>query len=1043
LAAHELALGMFMVLVPQQFNSPVYAGLAPNFETYAVLLLLGGVLLVLAAVGVGPPAMRAAMVTLSAGPLAVLALRFLSLGFLTALPVYGLEAIAALAVAASFVVPRLRRLRLLQLLCGLVAVALGALLVVSPGSFSPAAYGFITFAPLPLGLSFVGSGALLLLVEGRRGTSLAVPAGVLGGTSFALMAASATIAHTWTGTLVLGFFATADFLLLAKPLRLRHLTVLLAAAVAAVAGFDLLTWISPLDAIRPASNTLRVVPAIAVLLVCAGQVAAQREVRGWVRIASGAGIAVVLAGLGCAGYATLYTGITPRPGLLMGPSAGGPMDLYVGVGLQVALAGALLYASANAPVGRWTPHLIAVLAGVGLVGIGAVNLLAYGLGVGNLFEALGPLPMRADAAVAMLFVGVGFIIPTLPRIARGPIAGRVFTGLAMIALLILLQSFITEAASRSLVNLAGSDPAAAGRLLDAAVAARNGLALLIGSAMLATGIVLTRTVTRPVEDLRAALTRLAAGERAARATIIQLDELGELGAAFNAMATELDALHDELERRVEQRTAELQSAQALNRAVLETAVDGITVIDEAGTIQTFNPAAERIFGWTAEEVIGRNVNLLMPEPYHAAHAGYLHHYLTTGEKRIIGSGREVEGRRKDGTRFPLELGISEMRVGEVRLFAGITRDISTQKSLLLVAEQANRAKSEFLANMSHELRTPLNAILGFSELLDERIGTTLDASQRGWLHNIQTAGRHLLDLINDVLDISKVEAGRYEIRPEQITLADLLAPVLTTAGQDAQARGLLFDASDAPAITVVLDPLRTRQVLHNLLSNAVKFTERGGHVRLATAVTGQDLRFVVSDTGVGISAGDQGRVFGLFERLHEGRHEASGTGLGLALTRRLVELQGGGISFTSEVGVGTTFTVSLPGAVHAKMAGPRILIVEDDQHDAALIAALVAETGLPVEFAVTGGAGLATARHDPPTAIVLDLRLPDMRGEAVLEALQSDGGTSRIPVIVVTLEDDEGRSRRLGAADHLTKPIDAARLRGWLGRVIQGQQGER
>ena len=355
-------------------------------------------------------------------------------------------------------------------------------------------------------------------------------------------------------------------------------------------------------------------------------------------------------------------------------------------------------------------------------------------------------------------------------------------------------------------------------------------------------------------------------------------------------------------------------------------------------------------------------------------------------------------------------------------------------------DEATRAKSEFLANMSHELRTPLNAILGFSQLLEERLGASLEERQRSWLRNIQTAGTHLLDLINDVLDLSKVEAGRYEVRPEQTTVADLLAPVLATVRQDAEARGLTFEVSGVPATTVLVDPLRTRQILHNLLSNAAKFTERGGQVRLATGVTDRDLRFVVSDTGIGIPAADQGRVFGVFERFHEGQHQATGTGLGLALTKRIVELQGGSISFTSEAGVGTTFVVSFPGVVRDAMTGPRILVVEDDSRDAALIAAVVAEIGLPVEFAVTGATALATVRRDLPTAIVLDLRLPDMRGEDVLQALQADGAARRLPVIVVTVEDDEGRTRPLGADDHLTKPIETARLRRWLRLVADGQR---
>ena len=238
------------------------------------------------------------------------------------------------------------------------------------------------------------------------------------------------------------------------------------------------------------------------------------------------------------------------------------------------------------------------------------------------------------------------------------------------------------------------------------------------------------------------------------------------------------------------------------------------------------------------------------------------------------------------------------------------------------AQIATQAKSAFLANMSHELRTPLNAILGFAQLLQERVDASFDERQRGWVRNIEDAGTHLLDLINDVLDISKVEAGRYELRQERILLADLLAPVLATVRQAAEARGLQFDASDAPAAAVRVDPVRTRQVLLNLLSNAVKFTERGGRVGLRTAIADRDLLFEVSDNGIGIPAADQGRVFGVFERLHEGRHEAAGTGLGLALTKRIVELHGGSIAFTSEEGAGTTFTVSFPDAVDAELVGP-------------------------------------------------------------------------------------------------------------------------
>ena len=350
-------------------------------------------------------------------------------------------------------------------------------------------------------------------------------------------------------------------------------------------------------------------------------------------------------------------------------------------------------------------------------------------------------------------------------------------------------------------------------------------------------------------------------------------------------------------------------------------------------------------------------------------------------------------------------------------------------------EEATQAKSEFLANMSHELRTPLNAILGFSDLLAEQLDTQLSAPQRRFLRNVRESGEHLLELINDVLDLSKVEAGRLELRPEMVRLAPLLEPVVASARASADAAGLTFEAVIPDDGTVRVDPTRLRQVLHNLLSNAVKFTPRGGTVRLRMLFEDADFVIEVADTGLGIPASEQHRVFGTFERLHEGRVEVTGTGLGLALTKRLVELHRGSIAFESEEGRGTTFRVVLPETRVEPVHGDRVLVVEDVEADADLIVALAAEAGLQCEVVTTARGAIEAARADPPTGVVLDLRLPDERGERVLEALKAEPRTRAIPVIVVTVEDDEGRSRPLGADDHLTKPIDRQRLAAWLRSV--------
>jgi signal transduction histidine kinase len=358
-------------------------------------------------------------------------------------------------------------------------------------------------------------------------------------------------------------------------------------------------------------------------------------------------------------------------------------------------------------------------------------------------------------------------------------------------------------------------------------------------------------------------------------------------------------------------------------------------------------------------------------------------------------------------------------------------------TLNATVEAATRAKSDFLANMSHELRTPLNAVLGFSDVLLEQLHETLTDRQIRYLTNIHSAGQHLLELINDVLDLSKVEAGRLQLRPEVVTLPTLLEPVVASAAQIAADRDVRFEAPDLPPGTALVDPSRVRQILLNLLSNAVKFSRPGGIVQLLVTTDANTLRFEVIDDGIGIPAAEQHRVFGVFERLHEGRSEASGTGLGLAITKKLVELHHGLIDFTSVEGQGTRFWITFEDVMVEASMGPRILVVEDDPSDAELITELARDAGHRVEVAPTAGAGLAAIARSAPTAVILDLRLPDRRGDDVLRSLKSDPRTARIPVLVVTVEDDDGRVRILGA-DHMTKPIDRERLRRWLIAVKAG-----
>ncbi len=363
----------------------------------------------------------------------------------------------------------------------------------------------------------------------------------------------------------------------------------------------------------------------------------------------------------------------------------------------------------------------------------------------------------------------------------------------------------------------------------------------------------------------------------------------------------------------------LQASETRLRTVLDSMLDGVIVIDAQGAIESFNPAAERIFGYQGAEVAGRNVKMLMPEPYRSAHDGYLQRYLVTGETHIIGIGREVTGLRKDGRTFPMELAVNAMNCGGRRCFVGVIRDISARKQTELelvqaleAAQAGSRAKSEFLSSMSHELRTPMNAILGFAQLLD--IDPALGPEQADSVREILKAGGHLLELINEVLDLSRIEAGKLSLNMEPVALLKLVDQCVAMMEGEAQRQGLTLARDDqaCSGYWVVADPLRLKQVLLNLLSNAIKYNLEGGEVRIECrgAAPGR-IRLAVIDTGLGIPQEKQADLFSAFQRLGREHSGIEGTGIGLAISKRLVALMGGKIGMESMPGQGSTFWVEL------------------------------------------------------------------------------------------------------------------------------------
>ncbi len=361
------------------------------------------------------------------------------------------------------------------------------------------------------------------------------------------------------------------------------------------------------------------------------------------------------------------------------------------------------------------------------------------------------------------------------------------------------------------------------------------------------------------------------------------------------------------------------------------------------------------------------------------------------------------------------------------------------------AERESHFKSKFLANMSHELRTPLNAIIGFSELLEQEIFGTLTPKQMEYVQSVLGSGRHLLSLINDILDLSRVEAGRTELRSEWTPIGAIVDAVEGTVAPLVIKQGVTLEVSLAPDLPdSYVDPLRIKQVLYNLLSNAIKFTPRGGRVGLRVEAVDRQLRIVVEDSGIGIRPEDLGRLFREFEQLEPVSGEKpEGTGLGLALSRRLVELHGGTIAVQSEVGRGSAFTVLLPMLRRGSTSvvpvssqpldsDPVVLVVDDDASAAELLAGHLRAGGLSVVFALDVEQALTLAVDVRPVAITLDIMMPGVDGWALLTRLKATPRTSAIPVVVVSVVDEPGRGLADGATDYLVKPVARESLLGSL-----------
>ena len=495
--------------------------------------------------------------------------------------------------------------------------------------------------------------------------------------------------------------------------------------------------------------------------------------------------------------------------------------------------------------------------------------------------------------------------------------------------------------------------------------------------------------------------------------------------------------------------ADFRQLAADNELILSSAGEGICRVDQAGVIVYANPTSAEMLGREVAELIGRNMHELVhrvgsdgsPSP---AGTWSLLEAVRLGDR--IGMSEDVYC-RADGTGFPVEYTAAPVHergqiTGAVIIFTDVAarRQLEAEAQLKRAAEHANQAKSEFLSRMSHELRTPLNAILGFGQLLQR---SPLEARQHRHAEHILKGGQHLLSLIDEVLEISRIESGNLGISVEPVSIAQAVRDALELIAPIADQHHVTIetDIVGCADVYVLADLQRLKQVLLNLFSNAVKYNLPDGLLRIDATADGQTLILAVSDTGPGIAAEHLPRLFDPFDRLGAEATGVEGTGLGLTLSRRLTEAMGGSIEVQSELGVGSTFqlrlAISAPPAVRA-IPGPRCeirthaaactaLCIEDNIANLRLIEEVLADVNIEVIAATSGQLGIDIAASARPDVILLDVNLPDMRGDAVLSALRARPQTAAIPVIAVTADATDTQRRRmleLGVSAYLTKPLD-------------------
>jgi PAS domain S-box-containing protein len=610
--------------------------------------------------------------------------------------------------------------------------------------------------------------------------------------------------------------------------------------------------------------------------------------------------------------------------------------------------------------------------------------------------------------------------------------------------------------------------------IDALVQQKNitlAITALVLAAVVYLWVAFYLAVMRTVSSLEAASRRMVSGDMASEIELDNRDELGQIVTAFNGIASAL------------------VSASAYRQAVVDNAADGILTTDEQGQIASFNPAAERMFGYTAKQIIGKKTSELVPAANDAMFASYGTSGFTMGKSR-----REAEGRRQDGTTFPLDLAVTDAALGEKHVFIALLRDItelkeaeSAMRQAKETAEAASQMKGSFLANVSHELRTPLTSVLGFAKIIKKRLDEVvfpvvpqgdkkIERAVQQVNYNVDiiiAEGERLTSLINNVLDLAKIEAGKIEWNMVPVSIQELIerAAAATSSLFEVKPFKLTVDVENGIP-QVIGDHDRLLQVVINLISNASKFTDQGG-ITVRARRDGNNVLVSVTDTGMGIAESDYGKVFEQFVQVGDTlTNKPKGTGLGLPISKQIVEHHGGKIWVESVLGKGSTFSFTLPlseealaaekgtgvdygvktvnvnallgqlkahiaSATQSRPVGKKtVLVVDDDNSIRELLKQELEAEGYAVRQAADGRAALVEVKREKPDLIILDVMMPELSGFDVAAVLRNDPETLDIPIVILSVMQDKQRGYRLGVDRYFTKPTDTKVLLEEIGSLL-------